>query len=297
VRARRLRLLDLASPPSAGRPRHLSAASGLVAAGDRLYVIADDELHLGCFELDGARPGTLERLLPGELPARRAARKARKPDFEVLARMPSGTLLALGSGSTEARSTGVAVGLDATGAIAAEPRPVDFSQLRAALAARFSSPNIEGGCIVGDELVLLQRANARDRVNALIGVPVDAFEAAITSGRFDSPGTAIRSVEVALQDDGVPLSFTDCAVLPDGRIVFTAVAENTRDSYHDGPCRAAAVGLMDRTGRVLRLSPLEPTRKIEGVHAWLEGGAIRLLLVTDADDAEIPAELLAAELA
>jgi hypothetical protein len=261
-------------------------------------VVADDELHLGCFEARGTRPGTLERLLPGELPGAPAARKARKPDFEVLVRLATGALLALGSGSTPHRCAGVVLPLDPGGAIAGAARAIDFSGLRSILTQRFASPNIEGGCVLGEELILLQRANARDRVNALLGIPLEAVTAAVATGRFEEHAGRLRAVEVDLRaPGGGPLSFTDCASLPDGRIVFTAVAEETRDSYNDGPCSAAAVGLMDRAGRVARLAMLEPTRKIEGVHAWLEDGVIRLLLVTDADDATVPAELLAAELA
>jgi hypothetical protein len=268
-----------------------------VAAAERLYVVADDELHLGCFEARGARPGTLARLLEGELPGAPAARKARKPDFEVLVRLATGELLALGSASRANRCTGVVLPLDRGGAIAGAARAIDFTGLRTILAQRFAAPNIEGGCLLGQELILLQRANARDRVNALLGIPLDAITAAAAAGGFDERA-AFDAIEVDLRAPGdVPLSFTDCASLPDGRIVFTAVAEETRDSYNDGPCSAAAVGVMDRSGRVSRMAILEPTRKIEGVHAWLEDGVIRLLLVTDADDATVAAELLAAELA
>ena len=35
------------------RHPHLSAASGLVQVGSWLYVVADDELHLGQFLLEG----------------------------------------------------------------------------------------------------------------------------------------------------------------------------------------------------------------------------------------------------
>jgi len=54
--------------------------------------------------------------------------------------------------------------------------------------------------------------------------------------------------------------------------------------------------VLDREGRVCELHPLQPTFKIEGVHAWLEDGRIHVLLVTDADDATAPSYLLAAEL-
>ena len=72
---------------------HLSAASGLVRVRQRLYVVADDELHLGQFDdcsspTPNAAPGTLLRLLDGELPAGKKQRKAAKPDLESLALLP-----------------------------------------------------------------------------------------------------------------------------------------------------------------------------------------------------------------
>jgi hypothetical protein len=259
-------------------------------------VVADDELHLGCFDARGGHPGELVRLLPGLLPDKPKARKAAKPDFEVLVRLPWGPLLAMGSGSRAGRCTGVVMPLDGAGAIAGPARTIDLEPLRESLLRRFASPNIEGGCVVAGELVLLQRANARDRVNALIRIPLAALESSVASGRWES--AELRATEVELDARaGPPLSFTDCAALPDGRIVFTAVAEDTRDSYHDGPCSAAAVGLLDLEGRVLQIAELEPRYKVEGVHAGGEAGAIRLLLVTDADDADVPAELLEAHFA
>jgi hypothetical protein len=63
-----LRNLDLQSGSEPDRSAYLSAASGLVAVGRFLYAVADDELHLGVFERDKHRPGSLLRLFPGDLP-------------------------------------------------------------------------------------------------------------------------------------------------------------------------------------------------------------------------------------
>ena len=49
----KIRELDLADCGDAGLPRHLSAASGLACAGSSIYVVADDELHLGVFSATG----------------------------------------------------------------------------------------------------------------------------------------------------------------------------------------------------------------------------------------------------
>ena len=96
--------------------------------------------------------------------------------------------------------------------------------------------------------------------------------------------------------DGVPLSFTDGAGLPDGSIVFTAVAEDTEDTYNDGACLGAAIGVAARDGTVRFFERLDECHKVEGVAARVDNNVIRLLLVTDADDPAIPASLFSAAL-
>jgi hypothetical protein len=96
------------------------------------------------------------------------------------------------------------------------------------------------------------------------------------------------------QIDGIPFCFTDAAALPDGDMVFTAVAEGTHDAYDDGPCAGAAIGMVDNHGRLRWLRRLDRPYKVEGVDARVDGDVIRLLLVTDADDADIPAGLFSA---
>ena len=63
-------------------------------------------------------------------------------------------------------------------------------------------------------------------------------------------------------------------------------------THSSGP----AVGIQDRDGRSARFEELAPTIKVEGIHAELIDGRIRLLLVTDADDASVPAGLWEAEI-
>src|SRR5688500_2054078 len=67
-----------------GRPAHVSAASGLVRHGEYLYVVADDEAHLGIFPVSSRALGKLARILPDDLPLPAAQRKRLKPDFESL---------------------------------------------------------------------------------------------------------------------------------------------------------------------------------------------------------------------
>ncbi len=92
--------------------------------------------------------------------------------------------------------------------------------------------------------------------------------------------------------EGVPLGFTDGTALPDGRIVFSTVAEDSSDSYSDGACVAAAIGVLDSQGRLQSLNLLDDCPKVEGIHAQPEDCSFRLWCVTDADDPGVPAALL-----
>jgi len=301
IRPRILRALELATTPGAGGPRHLAAGSGLVATKSFLYVVADDELQLGCFPRSGDAVGTLVRLFPGELPLEHAERKRAKPDLEALLHLPAftnypdGALLVVPSGSTPQRCRGALLRLDADGAIISVPECIDFTGLYAALAEQVPALNIEGAVISDDALLLLHRGTRAHPLSALIELPLAdvlvglGARAALASQLPHS----VRWVDLGAME-GVALSITDGASLADGRLVVSAVAEHAADSYADGPCLGAAVAVLDRDGRVCELHHLQPTFKIEGVHAWLEDGRIHMLLVTDADDASAPSYLLEA---
>lgn len=95
--------------------------------------------------------------------------------------------------------------------------------------------------------------------------------------------------------EGVPLCFTDGAALPDGRMVFSAVAEDTDNPYDDGRCIGSVLGIIDGD-HLTSIDRLDHAYKVEGVHVLATGNAIDLLMVTDADDPRIPAELLTARM-
>ena len=234
------------------------------------------------------------------LPGSKAARKLQKPDFEALALLPAfpdfphGALLSLGSGSRPNRRAGVLLALDPQGGTLGSPRSVDLSFLLAPLNAAFPEVNIEGAVVAGDEFSLFQRGNKRHADNAIIRFPLSSLLDALKNGRADAiKPSAINLVDLGLIE-GIPLCFTDAAALPDGDMVFSAVAEDTDDAFHDGACVGAAIGIVDRSGRLLSMCQLDRPHKVEGIHARLDGDRLELLLVTDADDPEIPAMLFSA---
>jgi len=301
IRVTKLRELTLRAPASPERHPHLSAASGLVLAGDFLYVVADDEHHLGVFPATGDAAGELITILPGELPATKQERKARKPDLEVLTRLPpfpgypGGALLALASGSTRNRCVGALLSLDVHGMVIGTARSIDLSDVFETLELQFPALNIEGAVVVADRLRLLQRGSKRHPQNACIDLFLaDVLHAVGSSDSVDDAiliGTRFFDLGTI---DGIPLGFTDGAALPDGTLIFTAVAEDSESSYEDGPCAGAAVGIADSDGRLRFLEPLDANHKVEGIDAQVEGDVIKVLLVTDADDETIPACLLTA---
>jgi hypothetical protein len=301
LRATAIRELTVDAPRGPNRGHFIAAGSGLVRTGEHLYVIADDEREIAVFPAEGDEPGRLRRLLPGELPADPKERKRVKPDFEALVLLPSqddhggAALLAFESGSRESRRGGVIWGLDENGALAGDPRRLDLAPLYSAL--DIPDLNIEGAAVAGERLLMFQRGNGRAAVNAVIALSLERAMPDLARGRL-SADAVVAERRYDLGDiDGVRLAFTDAAALPDGRIVYTAVAEGGDDTYHDGNCAGAGVGVLGADGEQQRWEALDPPAKVEGVEARIDGDAIELLMVADADDPGSPSPLLAARLA
>ena len=289
---RRLMIDPLQHPR--GQPQ-LSAASGLVCANGCVYVIADDEHHLVVFR-DRASPGELHRLWAGDLPADKKSRKRLKPDLETLLWLPMrNALVALGSGSRPNRNTGVLIPLGAQGEPLAALRHFDLQPLYAPLREALGEINIEGALLLGDEFVLLNRGVAGGSDNAAVRYPLRALIGVIEGRALAMKPASIR--RYALGPIGaVSLAFTDAAALPDGGWVFTAVAEDTPDSYADGRCSGSVVGVVDAGGAVIAMHRLDRPLKLEGIAVRADDAGITVCMVTDADDPAQSAQLLVARL-
>ncbi|WP_194287742.1 hypothetical protein [Agrobacterium sp. ICMP 6402] len=300
ITATELRTLDVFPERPNTRPSYISAASGLVCVGSHIYVVADDELYLGVFSAGDNEPGRLIRLFAGDLPIVKADRKRQKPDLEAIVFIPAfeefpcGALLSLGSASRPNRGRGVLLGLDPQGAVSGSPAQVDMAPLLGPLLQAFADLNIEGAAVVGGEFLLFQRGNKKHIENAIIHYPLlPVLEAVRGPGTAAIAPSAITRVNLGVIE-GVPLCITDAAALPNGDVVFCAVAEDTDDAYLDGRCVGAAIGIVDTTGQLLSLHRLEQPEKVEGISAHMGNDRLDLLLVTDADDPAVPAKLLSA---
>ncbi len=283
--------------PQGDEPPHLAAASGLVVTAAAIYVVADDEVGLGVFPRhdDHHGPGRMLPLFAEVLPADHHERKAAKPDLEALCRLPAhagaphGALLACGSGSAETRHRGVHWPLDAEGRVSGDPRPVDLAALYAALRRELPELNIEGATVSGDGLLLANRGNGARHENAIVTLRLDAVLAALAAGEALDAGVVASLERTDLPDlGGHPLAYSDLTTLPDGRVAFSAIGEDTDDPYEDGAFTGAGIGILGGA-----LHALTPPVKVEGVFAV---DADTLLLTADPDDRAVPAPLLTASL-
>lgn len=260
-----------------------------MCAFGRAYIIADDEHHLAIF-CDYDRPGELVRIVADDLPNEKKARKRRKPDFEVLFRLPSDRsfhlgdgLVALGSGSRSNRQTGVFIPLDGQGVPSKRVRRFDLVPLYRPLRAMLGDINIEGAVVIADDLLLLNRGITGRTDNATARYRLADFAQLIEGEQSDIEPLEIRRYHLGASE-GVGLCFTDAAALPGGGWIFTAVAENTNDSFADGPCVGSAVGWVNANGELHAIWPLTPPSKVEGVDVQDIDDGTLICLVTDSDE-------------
>ena len=293
---RKLRDLDVEEPSGPGRPAHLSAASGVVRRAGYVYVIGDDELHIGVFDTFSDRPGSLQRVLDGDLPDAHEERSREKADLEALTLLPPfegnpyGALLGLGSGSGARRDRGFVCALAADGSLAEEPREISLEPVYAMLREHVAELNVEGAATVDDRLWLLQRGNSELGSNLVAELSLDEVMRSLTQDlTIDAHELeAFRGYDLG-DIEGVELTFSDATPIAERLLVFTASAE-----ADDGTIRGSVVGTLDLNGSVHRLRTIDRRWKVEGVHAAIDTGVLDFTFVCDQDDPGAPSPLLAA---
>ena len=300
--------------PAEDRPAIVRAGSAVDWAGERLVVVQDDACILALTTPTGDEVEAF--LLPGGENGERTyssqrGNKARKLDLEACL-MHEGRLYAFGSGSTSARERVVVVeGLGGDPA-SRKTNIVEASAFYAALRAERefsgSEMNIEGTVLRGDRVWFFQRGNGAPKdglepVDASCEVSLDELLRYLEDPE-NSPPPAVESIRrYELGElDGVRLTFTDAAALGE-RIVYLAVAEDSPDTYRDGPVTGVVVGVIDpanegelpRWTRLLDADGKPYLGKAEGIVLHPKNPS-RAFVVVDRDDPELPAELCLVEL-
>ncbi|HEY5947499.1 MAG TPA: hypothetical protein VIV40_18475 [Kofleriaceae bacterium] len=281
------------------RPAHVRAASGLAFVGGRLAVIQDDAAFIAFVGADVSAVA-----LPRGAGGRRRfevgiGNKMEKLDLEACVAVGD-ELWAFGSGSAPAREKIAVLGYTTRLHDAA---PL-FRRLREEVsgpsaADSFRAPpavNIEGACLVGEELWLLHRGNTgpHDRGPMVFTLPKAAF------ARWLASEDALPEVTNAIAYDlgaggGIRLGFTD-AVAVGARVFYLAAAEASGNAIDDGRVVASQLGVI--AGESVRACEL----MIDGAPVKAEGLAfdprdpMHAWLAIDPDNVDEPARLYEIEL-
>jgi hypothetical protein len=271
------------------------AASGIAAYGAGWLVVQDDATH-GCVWADGSgRPLRLVPPVEGhENFEESSGTKALKPDLEAAVALPGGSVLALGSGSTDARMRSVLVAPDGTTSVAALG-PL-YARVTDALGVPPDQLNLEGACIVDSALRWFQRGlPSAGAPTASVDLDLAALLAAAAGGSPDVPVTGVHRYDIGTVA-AVGLAVTDAVSLGDGLVLVSAAAEDSPSTYDDGPVVGSALALLDGE----RLVELGELPALDGAVAKVEGLAlvgnrgevVDLVAVVDADDPVVPSLLL-----
>jgi hypothetical protein len=298
---------------SLDRPAHIRAGSSLASTRNGVALVQDDANFIAIVDPATGRARAIT-LPAGEGGKRQFDRvrgnKKYKFDLEacVSSDQSDGTLLvALASGSKQRRDAVVTIRACESDdpLLRLTHAPLLFAALRETEAFAGSQMNIEGAIIVGENLRLFSRGNGKARgglepVNATCDLDWQRFLQHVDAPETQPPKpTNVKRYDLDALD-GVALGFTDAALLPDGRTIYSAAAESSPDVVEDGPVHGSAIGVIDRDGRTRWAPVTEATGqvfdgKIEGVLP-VPGRADSLLVVVDADAPDTPSLLCTIEL-
>ena len=336
VMSRRGLFYRAGADPALDRPAHVRAASGVAWVGELLGVVQDDANFIALVEPESgaaidiplpvgpngqrlfeAARGTKGLKLDLEAcfayrqsPAHGSQRAVlARASEEATARLDEGALhfVGLGSGSKRARERFVVLDFDQSDRHVQQLRVLDasafYTQLRALSEFSGSELNVEGAVLRGQTLLLFQRGNGAalpglPAVNAVGELDWPLFRNYLASQCAPSHVPPLgRVTQYDLGSvDGVPYTFTDAALAPNGRVLFLSSAEDSTDSVTDGTVHGTLIGelapdgsarvapLLDERGAALRLKAegLVLDRK-DPTRAWV---------VVDMDDTELASELL-----
>ena len=264
----------------------VTGGSALLEVDGRLLAIHDDAFRVSW--IDRTSFAVTPLLLVGD---GAALAKPDKPDFESAVRTPDGAVHVLGSGSTEKRC--IVARIDPGNEVTLRQRPALYRSIQKALASG-ERPNIEGAIVAGERLRLFNRSGGHTP-NASVDLPLPVLHGG------EPRVLALQLFELGTLE-GVRLGFTDVALLPDGRSVFLAAAEDAPDAIADGPVLGSVVGLLEpsasgggaRWTRLLGNDSRPSPYKVEGIA--IDRDARGGWLLTDSDDPRVPAMLLRVEL-
>lgn len=264
---------------------HYSSASSLAFHHNRLYVIGDDAPLMLVVNKKHKIKDSL-RLFKGNS---QRLDKGTKPDLEAAALLQKENetfLFAFGSQSGGARNIVLRLTLD-------NNAKRDLKHFSNTLKAEgIAIPNIEGAAVVGDRMVLSNRANISQKWNHLIIAPIDEEKG------FTSQRPKVIALQLPPSKEVIGISGLEYLAEKD-LMLFTASTELTRNAFEDGEIGDSYIGYIQNFSQQLKQSTIKidtlinltpvlkqkDLQKIESVAVEkVRGNAITLHLASDNDD-------------
>jgi hypothetical protein len=300
---------------SLDRPPHVRAGSGLARLGRYLTMVQDDANFVALMDLETGQIKSIA-LPAGEGGARQfddvRGNKKYKMDLESCALVSDENeerLIAFGSGASRFREQIIML-KDLTGEARIEICRASslYARLRDTIDFSGSEMNIEGAVFLGEKIRLFNRGNGAARPGGAL-VPVNSscdldwfsLDRYLTDPDTKEPPAPQNILQYDLGEvGGLALGFTDAAQNRDGKLFFSAAAEDSPDALNDGSVSGSVIGVFDSFGNA-RWTILQDINgkdfpgKVEGL-TFSENDPNRAFIIIDEDQPTVPAILCEVEL-
>lgn len=237
----------------------IPSASGCEVVEGIIYIIGDDSANL--YKLDHGLK-LLETISLFESPVAESGRipKKIKPDFECFTNLKINSndyLLVLGSGSKSNRNKGYLVKMPTRFNKKHVVQELDLGRLYNFLSTNpdivgnDGELNLEAAAADEEHMILFNRANTVGQNTALI-FSLEEFIVYMTENEEMVPFPSVVPFTLPAID-GVACGFSGAGIM-DGKLFFTASAEDTSDAYLDGEVKGSLIGYI----------PLQVTEYLRG---------------------------------
>lgn len=293
------------------RPAYVRSSSGIAWIGSRFVVVQDDANFIAF--VDSNKENVTSVSLPAGESGKRQfddlrGNKKFKMDLEscvIVSHEGKDLLLTFGSGSNAFREKIVVLG-DLMGT----PRPDVYNtselyaMLRSTKEFAGGEMNIEGAVFIDKKIRLFNRGNGaaskgNDPVNSSCDLDWISLHTYLMNPNEKPPvpENIIRYDLGSLGD--LPLGFTD-ATNCNGKLFFSAAAEDSPDAQSDGKVTGSVLGFFDAQNKPLwtQINDADGNRflgKVEGL-TFLEKKNDRVFVVIDQDSPDEPSELCEVQL-
>jgi hypothetical protein len=216
--------------------------------------------------------------------------KSIKPDYEssvIINNKRKAELIVFGSGSTKNRENILRVQLPAQKqkAFTIQPLPSLYQLCRTLIDKEI---NIEGAAVIGDQLILANRAHINQPENMLVVLPLSAID----SNTFTT-GTACK---VMLPKEKDVVGISGLAYEPTKDILwFTASTEQTTNTHDDGAIGDSYIGYIQNAKTAIRNQSISATSLINlsEINEAFKGQKIESLAIEAINNGEVIIHLVA----